>query len=152
MIVCKAAPGLFESVNLSVVEVHARPYAVEKDEHFDSRPRALAEGFLELGGHFSRIKQKRLEIDAPLRAPDGGQHGGENLVAIMQELDFVALERHRIRQGMRVGEKCRVADRLGMRHPIVDHIPPHQKEIAPNKKTATAIRTRNRPANSQGDF
>ena len=114
--------------------LHERPvhlgsaHRVEQDVHLDPRTRPLLQCVDELVGDRSRPVDVGREVDRPLSAPDGVEHGREDAAAVPQDRDGVArrhaLAGQRLQQVLELGirDRGRRAQRVALRcHPPVLH-------------------------------
>ncbi len=71
------------------------PESILEEMHRHPGARPFRQRLRELVGDFAFAKEKILERDRPFRGANGVQHGGENLVPILQDRDFVPFEQGR---------------------------------------------------------
>jgi len=93
-------PGLAEELHVHPVGLHGLHEAVldlepgdrvDEDPHPHPCPCPFPEGVRELPGRLTLPVHERHEVHAALRAADRLEHGGEDLVPVVEHLDRVAL-------------------------------------------------------------
>src|SRR5688572_19505477 len=87
---------------------------VDHDLDFNTSLRTLGEGVRELTPDFPGPVDVRLEIDGLSGGPDGGEHRGKDLVAVLQVLDQVAGDDGRPEQHGHLAAELRVCYRITM--------------------------------------
>ena len=87
---------------------------IENDMHVHPRPSTLTERGRELAADFSGPIDEGLEGDGLTSAANGGKHGGENLVAVLEGRDAVARQDSRTEDESHGAQKLRVFDREAM--------------------------------------
>jgi hypothetical protein len=122
MIKGECTPGLFESLDIRLVQRQAGPNAVEQHAHPHTSARALGQRVAKLCRNLTGVKQERLEVDAFARALNGFQHDRKNHFSVMQKLNLIPSNRQWIRQGMSGGKELRVFDRKLVVKIILDRV------------------------------
>jgi hypothetical protein len=122
MIIGERTPGLFESLDIRLVQRQAGADAVEQHAHPHTSARALGQRVAKLCRNLTGVKQERLEVDTFARALNGFQHGRKNHFSVMQKLNFIPSNRQWIRQGMSGGKELRVFDRKLVVKIILDRV------------------------------
>ncbi len=90
MVIGKFAARILHHSDVGIIQLPTGADAVEQDAHFHSGPGAFDEGVAKRPADFVGVNNVGLEVDRLFRAPNGGQHGGEISVSILEEIDFVS--------------------------------------------------------------
>ena len=83
---------------------------------------AVGQGTGKLLGDVAPPVDETFQRDAVLRARDGGEHGGEDLVAVLQGADPVAVDQRRTEQLAQRTVELRIADAVGQLDPVADFL------------------------------
>ena len=90
MVVGEAAAGLLHHLHVGIIELGAGADAVEDHAHLQAGAGALAERVAELPAGAVGVKNVSLEVDRLFRLAQRSEHGGENGVAVLEQLDLVS--------------------------------------------------------------
>ena len=83
-----------------------------------------------------RLHDVRLEIDRSRGRGDGSEHGGEIGVAVLQQFDFVPLERDGISEPESGGKELRRANREGVLEVILEGVAADEEETEDEDDTS----------------
>jgi hypothetical protein len=93
---------------------------VDQHVHRHAGARAFLERLGEAFADVARPVDVGLHVDGALRALDGGQHGGEDAVAVLEVLDAVAADQRRPEQSADLAPELGVVDRVAMHDLVLD--------------------------------
>ena len=93
---------------------------VEEHAHVDAGPRPFGERVGEFLADIARPVDVGLEVDGALRPADRLEHRGEDLVAVEERIDAVALHERRAEQHAHRAQELRIGDRVLVRDLLRD--------------------------------
>src|SRR5438105_2315758 len=101
MIIGELATGALHQPHVRIVEAPSRTDTVKEHSHFYTSPRTFRERLAKGAADLIRINDVGLEVDGLFRGANGLEHGREIFVAVLQDFDRIAFDRHWIGQGER---------------------------------------------------
>src|SRR2546421_2249719 len=132
MIVGDLASRFAHHSHIRVVQAPTRADSIEKESDLDACFRPLAKRIPELPSDLVRMQNVGGKVYRLLGRPDRLEHRWKILVAVREQLDLVARDRHWIRKGEGGTEKLRIPHGERMLEVIFERMTP-DKEHAENQ-------------------
>ena len=127
MIIGELAASAFHHLHVGIIQTPARADTVEQHPHFYVCSGTFGQCFAKGPANFIRINDVSLEVDALFRGANGVEHGREIFVAVLQDFDGIAFDRHWIGHGERRAKEFRIAYGEGVLKMIFQRVPPDEE-------------------------
>ena len=114
--------------DIGIIQAPTRSDPIEDDSHLKAGAGSFTEGVAEFFADLIGIKNESLKVDRFARAPDSVKHGRKIFVTVLQKIDPVTSQEHRITEGESRAYKLGAVHVESVLEMIINRVPADDEE------------------------